>query len=68
MTYIFNGLRISDVSTGYRAYRVPILSSIVINSDRFSYQNDIVESLRQHNLRFIEIPVHIKYTDYSLGK
>lgn len=68
ITYIFNGLWITDVPTGYRMYHHTILSKITLVSDRFSYQNDIIDSIRQHHLRFIEIPVHIKYTQYSLQK
>jgi hypothetical protein len=68
ITYIFNGLWITDVPTWYRMYHITTLPKIQIISDWFSYQNDIVESIRHHHLRFIEIPVHIKYTDYSLQK
>ncbi len=68
ITYIFNGLRITDVPTGYRMYHITTLPKIKIISDWFSYQNDIIESIRHYHLKFIEIPVHIKYTDYSLQK
>jgi polyprenyl-phospho-N-acetylgalactosaminyl synthase len=68
ITYIFNGLRVTDVPTWYRMYHITAISKITIISDWFSYQNDIIESIRHHHLNFIEIPVHIKYTDYSLQK
>lgn len=68
ITYIFNGLRVTDVPTGYRMYHVNSISKIQLISDWFSYQNDIIESIRRHQLKFIEIPVHIKYTEYSLKK
>ena len=68
ITYIFNGLRVTDVPTGYRMYSVESISKIQLISDRFSYQNDIIESIRHHHLKFIEVPVHIKYTEYSLKK
>lgn len=68
VTYIFNGIWISDVSTWYRMYHKDAIHKITIYSDRFSYQNDIIDALSQHKMRFVEIPVHIKYTDYSLNK
>ena len=68
VTYIFNGLRVTDVPTGYRMYHRDIIWKIKLVSDRFSYQNDIIESIRHHHLRFVEVPVHIKYTPYSLQK
>lgn len=68
VTWIFNGLRVTDVPTGYRMYHATTLPKISISSDRFSYQNEIIGSMRRHHLRFIEIPVHIIYTEYSLSK
>lgn len=49
-------------------YRADSIVHISLVSDRFGYQNDIVESIRLHHLRYIEIPVHIAYTEYSLSK
>lgn len=68
MTYIFNGLWLTDVSTGYRMYRTSILKDITLRSDRFSYQHDIIESIKTKNLSYKEVPVSIRYTDYSLQK
>lgn len=68
ITYIFNGLWLSDVSTGYRVYSLHALHKITLYSDRFSYQNDIIESVHRQKLKFAEIPVHIRYTAYSLQK
>ncbi len=68
VTWIFNGVRVTDVPTGYRMYHASILPKIHITSDRFSYQNEIISALKRHQLRYIEIPVHIKYTEYSLWK
>lgn len=68
VTRIFNGVWVTDVPTGYRMYHASILPSITISSDWFSYQNEIISAIKKHHLRFIEIPVHIKYTEYSLSK
>ncbi len=68
VTYIFNGIWMTDVSTGYRMYHTDSIGRIDLISDRFGYQNDVIESIRTHRLRYTEIPVHIKYTDYSLAK
>jgi len=68
VTYIFNGIWMTDVSTGYRMYHADCIGRMDLVSDRFGYQNDVIDSLRTHHLRYIEIPVHIKYTEYSLAK
>ena len=49
-------------------YHADVIGKFKINSDWFSYQNDIIGTLGEFQLRFIEIPVHIKYTHYSLTK
>ena len=49
-------------------YHADCIGHIRLVSDRFGYQNDVIESLHTYHLRYTEIPVHIKYTDYSLAK
>lgn len=68
VTRVFNGLRITDVPTGYRMYHASIIGKIRLTSDRFSYQHEVIDSIAKHHLRFVEVPVHIRYTDYSLAK
>ncbi len=68
ITYIFNWIWLTDVSTWYRMYRSDILEKIHIESDGFTYQNDIVHSMYREWLVYTEIPVHISYTEYSLAK
>lgn len=68
VTYVFNGLRVTDVPTGYRMYHKDIIWKIHLTSDRFSYQHEVIDSIAKHHLRFVEVPVHIRYTAYSLSK
>ena len=68
VTYLFNGIRLSDPHNGFRWYDIRILDRIVISSDRFSYANEINDCIYRHHLIYQEIPVYIKYTDYSLSK
>lgn len=68
VTFIFNGVWLTDVSTGYRMYHRSVMPKFQLTSDRFSYQNEIIGTLSSEHLRFTEIPVHIKYTPYSLSK
>ena len=68
ITYLFNGIRLSDPHNWFRAYNIRILDRIKISSDRFSYANEINDCICQHRLQYQEIPVYIKYTDYSLTK
>lgn len=68
ISYIFTGIWLSDVSSWYRAYSLKAIKAIKLTSDRYSYQNDIIDSVKSQKLRFSEVPVHIRYTSYSLQK
>lgn len=68
MTYIFNRIWVSDPHNGYRIYRLSALQRMVITSDGMAYANEINDEIRRIGFRYHEIPVHIRYTDYSLGK
>ena len=68
VTYFFNGSRLKDVTTWYRMYHCTVLPKITITSDWFSYQHQIIDAISTYKLRFIEIPVTINYTEYSLHK
>lgn len=68
VTRVFNGIRVTDVPTGYRMYHRDVIDKFQLTSDRFSYQNEIIGTISIYHLRYIEIPVHIKYTAYSLSK
>jgi len=49
-------------------YHRDVIGKFNITSDWFSYQNEIIDTIKKHKLKFKEIPVHIKYTAYSLSK
>jgi hypothetical protein len=36
--------------------------------DTMAYASEIVEEVRKNKIKFSEIPVNIKYTEYSLKK
>jgi hypothetical protein len=44
------------------------MKKIQLTADGMHYANEVNEQIKQLSLKFIEVPVHIKYTDYSLGK
>jgi hypothetical protein len=44
------------------------MKKIQLTADGMHYANEVNEQIKQLGLKFIEVPVHIKYTEYSLGK
>ena len=68
VTKIFYGANISDPHNGYRVVALPILRKFVITADGMHYANEVNEQIKRHHMKYREIPVHIRYTDYSLKK
>lgn len=68
VTLFFNRLNVSDPHNGYRVLHKSILHDIHITSDGMMYASELLDSIRVHTIPFIEVPVNIKYTEYSLSK
>lgn len=68
VTGIFYGSKISDPHNGYRVISLATLRRFTITADGMHYANEINEQIEKHKMSYQEIPVHIRYTDYSLGK
>ena len=68
VTWIFYGVKVSDPHNGYRVIRISALRKITLESDGMHYANEFNEQIWRHKLSFVEVPVHIRYTEYSLSK
>ena len=68
VTRLFYGVKVSDPHCWYRIFRVEALKRIELTADGMHYANEINEQIKQKKLRYQEVPIHIKYTEYSLHK
>ena len=68
VTYFINWLWVTDPHNGYRVIKLDSLKKININSDWMSYASEILDEIKRLKLNFKEIPVNIKYTEYSVSK
>ncbi|RYG98735.1 MAG: glycosyltransferase family 2 protein [Alphaproteobacteria bacterium] len=67
-TRITTGLRVTDAHNGLRALRRDALSTIRIRQNRMAHASEILDEIARHKLSYIEMPVTIRYTEYSLAK
>lgn len=67
-TKIYTGLKVSDTHNGFRALSRQAAEKIEIKQDGMAHASEIIEQIKKHHLRFIEVPVKIVYSDYSLQK
>lgn len=68
VTFIFYGARVTDPHNGYRVIATSALDKIQLSADGMHYANELQEQIKINRLFVQEVPVHIRYTDYSLHK
>ena len=66
--WLMYGIKLSDAHNGFRALSRKAAQKIEIKADRMEHASEIVEEIHKRRMRFREIPVTIKYTDYSVKK
>ena len=62
------GLRLTDVHNGLRVFTASAAQRIRINQNRMAHASEILDEIAHQGLRHIEVPVSIRYTEYSLAK
>lgn len=65
VNYFFTRLWLTDAHNGFRAMSRKAAEKIQITQDRMAHNTEIVEKIKNYNLRFKEIPVDIKYYEYG---
>jgi len=67
-TQLTTGLRLTDTHNGLRAFTAQAAGVIRIRQNRMAHASEILEQIAHHGLHFVEVPVSIRYTTYSLAK
>ena len=68
LTFLFYGLFVTDSQSGFRAYSKYAALIIDTKADKYEYDSKVIREIKFNRLRFAEIPVHTRYTEYSKGK
>jgi polyprenyl-phospho-N-acetylgalactosaminyl synthase len=66
--WIFYGVKLSDAHNGFRVLSREAAKKIEINSDRMEHASEILEEIVKKRIKYKEVPVVIRYTDYSMNK
>lgn len=67
-TKLTTGLSVTDTHNGLRAFRSRAALKIRITQNRMAHASQILSQIATHRLKYVEVPVHIKYTPYSIKK
>lgn len=62
------GLRLTDAHNGLRLLRRDAAGSVNLRQDRMAHASEIIGQMAKTDYRWAEMPVHIRYTDYSRAK
>jgi glycosyltransferase involved in cell wall biosynthesis len=62
------GMMLTDTHNGLRALSREAARRINITQPRMAHASEILDQIREHQLRYVEVPVTIVYTERSLRK
>ena len=68
LTWMAYGLKVTDSQSGFRAYSKKAASYIETRGDRYEYDSEVIREIKRHKLKFKEVPIKVRYTEYSMGK
>jgi len=67
-TRITTGLKVSDTHNGLRAFSISAAQKIEINQNRMAHASELLSQISKQKMRYVEVPVRVKYTEYSKKK
>lgn len=68
ITWFLFGLWVTDSQSGLRAYSRKAIDLINTKADRYEYDSEVIREIYLYKLKFEEIPIKVRYTEYSQGK
>jgi glycosyltransferase involved in cell wall biosynthesis len=67
-TWMVNGIKLTDAHNGLRAFSHQAAQKINIKQDRMAHASEFIHEISKHKFLFQEVPVTIRYTNYSMQK
>ncbi|MCA9297009.1 MAG: glycosyltransferase family 2 protein [Phycisphaerales bacterium] len=67
-TRLVNRMRLTDAHNGLRAFTRKAAGFVQIKADRMAHASEMIDFIRTSGLTYTEVPVEIRYTEYSLSK
>ena len=68
LSNMFTDLNLTDMETGYKIVRAPLMKSLVLTSDRFGFEPELTARLAQARARIWEMPISYSGRTYEEGK
>src|SRR5215475_854732 len=68
LSNMFTNLNLTDMETGYKAFKASLIKSIQIEEDRFGVEPEIIAKLAQRGCRVYEVGISYSGRTYGEGK
>ena len=68
VTWLLYGLHVSDSQSGFRAYSRYAANVIDTKADKYEYDSKVIREINNNRLSYVEVPIQVRYTEYSKGK
>jgi glycosyltransferase involved in cell wall biosynthesis len=67
-TRMTSRVKLTDAHNGLRAFSRKAAATLDLKLDRMAHASEIIDQVRSSGLSYREVPVHVRYTAYSLAK
>jgi glycosyltransferase involved in cell wall biosynthesis len=67
-TFFDTGIWLTDAHNGLRLFSASGARKVRIRQNRMAHASEVIALIRRHRLSFVEVPITIKYSEYSLAK
>lgn len=67
-TRVINRVQLTDTHNGLRAFSRQGAKRVQITLDRMAHASELIDQIRHSGLAYTEVPVQIRYTEYSIEK
>jgi len=68
LSNMLTNLNLTDMETGYKAFRMSVLKTIPLRSNRFGLEPEITAKIAKRRMRIFEVPVRYEGRTYQEGK
>ncbi len=68
LSNVTTNLNLTDMETGYKAFRREVIQSLRLQSQRFGFEPEVTAKIAQRGYRIYEVPISYHGRDYWEGK
>lgn len=68
LSNVFTNLNLTDMETGYKAFRTVLIQGIPLRSNRFGFEPEITAKVAKLGCRIFEVPIDYYGRTYAQGK